>query len=125
VTAPSQGYFPFYIGCLDVGRACWVVLQTLLHWKLDGGQEVFAERHEFNLMLLMLIPTAAFVAAIFRLGHLPCLLDFHCGLHGVARQVQLLEINHGGCKHQRSLVCFVWIWFLLPLPKGFIEPWLG
>jgi len=45
---PEPGYFPFYIGCLLLGGAAWVILQTLLTWKQDDGKEVFAEKHEFN-----------------------------------------------------------------------------
>jgi len=48
---PEPGYFPFYIGCLLLGGASWVIVQTLLAWKQDEGKQVFAEQHEFNLML--------------------------------------------------------------------------
>jgi hypothetical protein len=59
-----------------LGGAAWVIVQTLLTWKQDYGKEVFAEKHEFNLMLLMLLPTAVFVAAIFVLGSYAASLIF-------------------------------------------------
>lgn len=122
---PEPGYFPFYIGCLMLGGACWVVLQTLLHWKLDGGQEVFAERHEFNLMLLMLIPTAAFVAAIFVLGiYLASLIFIAAFMVWQGKYSYLKSITVAASISAALFVLFE-IWFLLPLPKGFIEPWLG
>lgn len=122
---PEPGYFPFYIGCLMLGGACWVVLQTLLHWKLDDGQEVFAERHEFNLMLLMLIPTAAFVAAIFVLGiYLASLIFIAAFMVWQGKYSYLKSITVAASISAALFVLFE-IWFLLPLPKGFIEPWLG
>jgi len=122
---PEPGYFPFYIGCLLLGGAAWVILQTLLTWKQDNGEEVFAEKHEFNLMLLMLIPTAAFVAAIFVLGIYVAALIFISAFMVWQGKYSYFKSIMVGAGISTALFLLFEIWFLLPLPKGFIETWLG
>jgi len=122
---PEPGYFPFYIGCLMVGGAAGVILQTLLTWKQDDGKEVFAEKHEFNLMLLMLMPTAVFVAAIFVLGIYVAALIFIAAFMVWQGKYSYFKSIAVGAGISAALFVLFEIWFLLPLPKGFIETWLG
>jgi hypothetical protein len=122
---PEPGYFPFYIGCLLLGGSAWVILQTLLTWKKDNGQEVFAEKHEFNLMLLMLIPTTVFTAAIFVLGIYVSSLIFVAAFmvwQGKYSYVKSITVGFG---ISAALFALFEVWFKLPLPKGFIETWMG
>ena len=122
---PEPGYFPFYIGCLLLGGAAWVILQTLLTWKKDDGQEVFAEKHEFNLMLLMLIPSAVFTAAIFVLGIYLASLTFVAAFMVWQGKYSVFKSVAVGLGISAALFALFEIWFKLPLPKGFIETWLG
>jgi hypothetical protein len=122
---PEPGYFPFYIGCLLMGGAAWVILQTLLAWKHDDGKEVFAEEHEFNLMLLMLMPTSVFVAAIFVLGIYLASLIFVAAFMAWQGKYSYFKSITVGAGISAALFLLFEIWFLLPLPKGFIETWLG
>jgi hypothetical protein len=122
---PEPGYFPFCIGCLMLGGATWVILNTLRTWKQEGGKEVFAERHEFNLMLLMLIPTAAFTAAIFVLGIYVAALIFIAAFMVWQGKYTYFKSIAVGASISVALFVLFEIWFLLPLPKGFIETWLG
>jgi len=122
---PEPGYFPFYIGCLMLGGAAWVILNTLRTWKQDGGNEIFAERHEFNLMLLMLIPTAVFTAAIFVLGIYVAALIFIAAFMVWQGKYSYFKSIAVGFGISAALFVLFEIWFLLPLPKGFIETWLG
>ena len=122
---PEPGYFPFYIGCLLLGGAAWVILQTLLIWKQDDGQEVFAEKHEFNLMLLMLIPSAVFTAAIFVLGIYLASLTFVAAFMVWQGKYSVFKSIAVGLGISSALFALFEIWFKLPLPKGFIETWLG
>lgn len=122
---PEPGYFPFYIGCLMLGGAAWVILQTLLTWKQEGGKEVFAEKHEFNLMLLMLVPTAVFVAGIFVLGIYLAALIFIAAFMVWQGKYSYFKSIAVGAGISAALFILFEIWFLLPLPKGFIETWLG
>ena len=122
---PEPGYFPFYIGCLLLGGAAWVILQTLLAWKRDGGEEVFAEKHEFNLMLLMLIPSAVFTAAIFVLGIYVASLSFVAAFMVWQGKYSYFKSIAVGTGISAVLFALFEVWFKLPLPKGFIETWLG
>lgn len=122
---PEPGYFPFYIGCLMLGGAAWVILNTLRTWKQNDGQEIFAERHEFNLMLLMLLPTAVFIAAIFVLGIYVAALIFIAAFMVWQGKYSYIKSMTVGFGISAALFVLFEIWFLLPLPKGFIETWLG
>lgn len=122
---PEPGYFPFYIGCLMMGGAAWVILQTLFAWKKDDGKEVFVERNAFNLMLLMLIPTSVFVAAIFVLGIYLASLIFIAAFMVWQGKYSYIKSITVGMGISAALFLLFEIWFLLPLPKGFIENWLG
>ncbi len=122
---PEPGYFPFYIGCLMLGGAAWVILQTLLAWKQDDGQEVFAENHEFNLMLLMLVPTTVFTAAIFVMGIYVASLIFIAAFMVWQGKYSYFKSIAVGASISAALFVLFEIWFLLPLPKGMLETWLG
>jgi hypothetical protein len=122
---PEPGYFPFYIGCLLLGGATWVIVQTLLTWKQDDGKEVFAEKHEFNLMLLMLIPTAVFVAAICVWGSYVASLIFVAAFMVWQGKYSYFKSITVGLGISAALFLLFEIWFSLPLPKGLIETWLG
>ena len=122
---PEPGYFPFYIGCLLLGGASWVIVQTLLAWKQDEGKQVFAEQHEFNLMLLMFVPTAVFVAAIFVLGIYIASLIFVAAFMVWQGKYNYFKSITVGAGISAALFLLFEIWFSLPLPKGLIETWLG
>ena len=122
---PEPGYFPFYIGCLLFGGATWVILQTLLAWKQDDGEEVFAEKHEFNLMLLMLVPSVFFTAAIFVLGIYLASLTFVAAFMVWQGKYSYFKSIAVGTSISAVLFSLFEVWFKLPLPKGFIETWLG
>jgi len=122
---PEPGYFPFYIGCLMLGGSAWVILQTLLTWKQEDGTEVFAEKHEFNLMLLMLIPTAVFTAAIFVLGLYLSSIIFVAAFMVWQGKYSYFKSITAGFGISAALFALFEVWFKLPLPRGFIENWLG
>ena len=122
---PEPGYFPFYIGCLLFGGAAWVILQTLRAWKQDGGKDVFAEKHEFNLMLLMLVPSAIFTAAIFVLGIYLASMTFVAAFMVWQGKYSYFKSIAVGASISAVLFSLFEVWFKLPLPKGFIETWLG
>lgn len=122
---PEPGYFPFYIGCLMLAGAIWVIVQTLLTWRKEGGEAVFAERSEFRLMLLMLVPTTLYVVAIFLLGIYLASLLFIAAFMVWQGKYSALKSFSVGFGVSAFLFLLFEIWFLLPLPKGPIESWLG
>jgi hypothetical protein len=107
------------------GGAAWIILQTLWAWKQDDGKEVFAEKHEFNLMLLMLVPSAIFTAAIFVLGIYLASLVFVAAFMVWQGKYSYFKSIAVGASISAVLFSLFEVWFKLPLPKGFIETWLG
>ncbi len=122
---PEPGYFPFYIGCLLFGGATWVILQTLRGWKQDDGEESFAQNHEFRLMLLMLIPSAVFTVSIYVVGIYLASLIFIAAFMVWQGKYSYLKSIAVGTGISAALFALFEIWFTLPLPKGWIEIWLG
>jgi uncharacterized membrane protein len=94
-------------------------------WKQDDGKEVFAEGHEFNLMMLMLIPSAVFVAAIFVLGIYLASMTFVAAFMVWQGKYSYVKAISVGAGISAVLFALFEVWFKLPLPKGFIETWLG
>jgi len=100
-------------------------LQTLLTWKRDDGKQVFSQKHEFSLMLQMLVPIVIFTVAIFLLGLYEASLIFITVFMMWQGKYRFLKSITVSACITASLFFLFEIWFLLPLPKGFIETWLG
>jgi len=119
---PRAGFFPFYIGAIIAGASAVNLAQTLLR---RGPARVFASWTGLRRTLSVIVPTAVYVilvpwtgiyaasalliAAFMRwFGHYPWLAAASVAL-GVPAVI---------------FVVFEY-WFLLPLPKGPIENFLG
>lgn len=122
---PEPGYFPFYIGCLMLGGAAWVVVQTLMNWRQDGGREVFSRADEFRHMLTMLLPTTVFVAAIVLLGIYLASLLFVAAFMVWQGRYTWLKSALVGLAVSGTLFLLFEVWFLMPLPKGWLGQGLG
>ncbi len=120
---PKAGYFPFFIGILLAGSAGWTLLTTLIGWSRET--KLFSQWSELRDVAAMLLPTTIFIAAVPWLGlYFPgaMLIGYFMKRHGdfgwVATVLTALGVP----------VTFFLIferWFLVPLPKGPIEAWLG
>jgi hypothetical protein len=115
---PQPGYFPFYIGCLMLAGAVWIVMTTCLHWRRDGGNRVFAHRHEWRLMLKMLIPTAVYLLAIAWLGIYVASWIFISAFMVWQGRYAYLRAILVGLTISAALFGLFEIWFQIPLPKG-------
>jgi putative tricarboxylic transport membrane protein len=121
---PRAGYFPFYIGCLLVFTGMWVVVQTLLTWRKLAGN-VFVTRARLKPILLMLLPTIAFVILIAWLGLYVASFIYIGGFmlwQGKYRLLPTLAVSAG---LPIALFLVFELWFLVPLPKGPLEHLLG
>ena len=122
---PQPGYFPFYIGCLMLAGAAWIVLTTCLHWRRDGGHSVFAHRSEWRLMLKMLIPTVVYLLAIVWLGMYLASWIFISAFMVWQGRYGYVKSMLVGLGISSALFVLFEIWFQLPLPKGPVEIGLG
>jgi hypothetical protein len=119
---PKAGYFPFYVGLLLFAAATWVLINALRSWKQT---EHFAERGQIALVIAMFIPMVLYVFAIQFLGiYLASigLIAYFMLRHGKYSLPLTAAVSLGV-----PLLLFLVFerWFLVPLPKGPIEQWLG
>jgi putative tricarboxylic transport membrane protein len=121
---PKAGYFPFFIGCLLIGAGAFIAVETLLKWKKLAGS-TFVSTESLKPVLLMLLPTIGFVALIAWLGiYVASFLYVGAFMRwqGKYGWVKTLAVAAG-----LPIVLFgiFELWFLVPLPKGPVEHWLG
>ncbi len=120
---PRSGYFPFYIGLLLAISSGWVLVAQLLRWRSDHQE--FATRAQIGLVVSVLVPMVIYVGLI--------------GLLGIylasALLIGFFMLRHGKYKARLALLVALGVplfffavfekWFLVPLPKGPLETWLG
>jgi putative tricarboxylic transport membrane protein len=120
---PRAGYFPFYIGVL-LGVASAVNLIRAL-FDTKGATRTFTTAPAIRQVLAVLLPLLVYVAAVAYIGIYVAsaiymtLFMWYFGKYPVWRGA---VIGVGV-----SFVFFMMfeIWFLVPLPKGPLETWLG
>ena len=120
---PRSGYFPFYIGLLLLGSSGTIFLSTLLKWRTKAA--IFAEREQLATVYAMLVPMTIYVLAMVWLGiYLPSalLIGYFMRRYGKFGWLPTSSVSIAV-----PLAFFIVFerWFLVPLPKGPIETWLG
>jgi len=120
---PQTGYFPFYI-VLILMAASAVNLLIALRMKPEANK-TFVHPGQLKLVLSVLVPSAVFVAVIPWTGlYLAATLFIAYFMHrlGGYRWWKALASSVA-----TGLVLFALfeMWFLVPLPKGPLERWLG
>jgi len=120
---PRAGYFPFYIGLLLAASSGWILLGQLRRWA--SSHEEFATHKQIGLVVAVLVPMVLYVGLIFVLGIYlasALLIGFFMFKHGKYKAKVALPVAIG-------VPLFFYAvferWFLVPLPKGPIEQWLG
>ena len=119
---PQAGFFPFYVGVMIVGSGL-VNLYQAITGQFGGG--MFASWGQLRQVMSVVIPTAVYVAVIPWVGiyiSSAALIALFMRWLGRYGWPLVLVIAIGV-----PLVTFVVFerWFLVPLPKGPIEEWLG
>ena len=119
---PKAGFFPFYIS-LIVLISCAV---NLAHALRDyTGREVFAEWGQLRQVLSVVIPTTVYVFAVPVLGmYLSSGLLIGVFMKWIGRYAWLTVLPIAIAVPILTYVLFE-RWFLVPLPKGPLEDWLG
>jgi len=120
---PRSGYFPFYIGLLLLASSGWVLAAQLWRWR--RADPAFATRAQLAQVLAGFWPMCVYVALIFPLGIYlasTVLIAYFMRRYGKYPWLPTVAVSIGV-----PLVFFLVFerWFLVPLPKGPIEHWLG
>ena len=118
---PKAGFFPFYVGAA-------IVLSSVVNlWNAFRESEtgLFAEWTQLRQVMAVVIPTAIYVAAIPFIGLYVSsivLIGFFMRWLGKYNWLLIAAVAIG----MPAITYIVFEkWFLVPLPKGPLEEWLG
>jgi hypothetical protein len=118
---PRAGFFPFYIGLLIVAASIVNVIQAFS----IGSDRLFADWSQLAQVMAVVIPSAIYVALVPWLGMYVCsilLIALFMKWLGRYNWSSTLPISIGV-----PVLLFIVFekWFLVPLPKGPVENFLG
>jgi putative tricarboxylic transport membrane protein len=121
---PDSGYFPFYVALFLFISSAVTLLQYAFA-RPAGGRRSFIARHELMMVLQVLVPMTVFVVASVYIGiyiSMFFFIGFFMMWLGKYPLIKTLPVALG-----TPIILFVVfeIWFLVPLPKGPFEAWLG
>jgi putative tricarboxylic transport membrane protein len=121
---PDSGYFPFYVALLMFIASAATLFQHLFTGR-DTSDDVFIRRHELAMVFRLLIPMTIFVVLSIYIGiyiSTFLFLSFFMMWIGKYPLYKTLPVAVGV---PAALFVIFEIWFLVPLPKGPFEAWLG
>ena len=118
---PRSGFFPFWLGVILIAASVTILLQA---WRRSTATR-FVTREQLGPVLKVLWPATAMVLLIKPLGlYVAAMLYLALYMRWVGRHSWLAIIL---CAVGVPLLTFVVfeLWFLVPMPKGPVEAWLG
>jgi len=121
---PDSGYFPFYVALFMFLASGVTFLQHLLS-RRPGGGGGFIAAGELRMMLSVLIPMTIFVVLSIYIGIYISTFLFICFFMIWLGRYPLYKTLPVALIVPIVLFIIFEIWFLVPLPKGPFEAWLG
>ena len=119
---PKAGFFPFYIS-LIVLISCGFNIAVVL--RVFSGREIFAEWGQIRQVMSVVIPTTVYVFAVPVLGmYVSSGLLIGVFMKWIGRYSWLIVLSVAIGVPIATFILFE-RWFLVPLPKGPLEDWLG
>jgi putative tricarboxylic transport membrane protein len=119
---PAPGYFPFYIAII-LGVSSLINLISAI--RAPGPSGVFVSLRPFGRVLAVLIPSLVFVGLIEYLGIYVAAAIFILGFMLVIGRENFFKAVAVSIGVPLMLFFMFERWFLVPLPKGPLEAWLG
>ena len=120
---PQAGYFPFYIGSLICICCIVIIAQSVL--RLRGDRKVFVTSGQLKQVMVILLPSTAYVLGIQLIGiYVPSALFIGLFMRFAGQYSWLRSAVLGGAVSVISFMLFE-IWFKIPLPKGPVERLFG
>ena len=120
---PQSGYFPFRIGAIICLASVGVLVQVLLSRKRRNA--VFVTRRQLRPVLLVLVPTLAYVAAIQFVGIYVASAVFIAAFMRLMDKYSWLKTLVISIGLNSVLFWLFEVQFLVPLPKGPLEALFG
>jgi len=122
VDGPRAGFFPFYVS-LAVLISCAVNLVKMFASADDG--EIFAEWTQLRQVGSVVLPTAIYVGLVPYIGmYVSSALLIIAFMRWFGRYSWLMSIGVAIVVMVLTFLMFE-VWFLVPLPKGPLESYLG
>lgn len=119
---PQAGFFPFYVG-IAVLIACAVNLMDIFRSDADGA--VFADWGQLKQVVFVVIPTTVYVALIPFIGiYVSSALLIALFMMWLGKYPVYIAVAVAIGMPILTFLMFE-IWFLVPLPKGPLETFLG
>jgi hypothetical protein len=120
---PAAGYFPFYIGILLAAASLYNLVKAF--GDRAAAQETFVTRPAMGKVLAVLVPLVVYVFVLGFTGiyvasaiYIALFMRYFGG-YSLVRGLLL------GAAIALALFMMFEVWFLVPLPKGPLEEWLG
>jgi hypothetical protein len=120
---PQAGYFPFYIGLIICISSAVVLGQALA--KFGRDKSVFVQREQVKQVMIILLPSTAYVLGIQFLGIYVASTVFICLFMRIVGSYTWLRSAVVGVAVSAVAFPLFEIWFTIPLPKGPLEALLG
>ena len=118
---PQSGFFPFWLAVVVIAHSAAILIRAIR----KRSDERFATREQLRMVLTVLAPAAAMVALTHFVGlYVAGALYLFFYMRVVGRHSWMTT---AGLALAIPLVTFLVFekWFLVPLPKGPLEAWLG
>lgn len=119
---PAPGYYPFWVAVI-LGVSSLINLVSAV--RGHGAGEIFVSMKPFGRVLAVLVPSLIFVALIGYIGiYVASAIFIFCFMTVLGRESVFKAF---GVAIIVPLALFFMFerWFLVPLPKGPLEAWLG
>jgi hypothetical protein len=118
---PKSGFFPFWIGLIVVVTSLYNLVRAYTH----GSRKLFANWHELTQVLKVVLPLTIYVGVIPWIGiYIASALLIAGFMRWIGRYGWVPVILIGVLFPVLTFVVFE-KWFLVPMPKGPLEAWLG
>jgi hypothetical protein len=119
---PRAGFFPFYVSLIVLVASG---INFLNIFREYSGREVFAQWAQLRQVLAVVVPATVYVFAVPVLGmYVSSGLLIAVFMKWLGRYNWLLVLAVGIAVPIITFILFE-RWFLVPLPKGPLEDWLG
>jgi hypothetical protein len=118
---PRSGFFPFWLSVTMLGACLGIVVQTLRR----PGRAPFVSRQALRPVLTVLLPAIAFVVATSFIGlYVAAAVYIAVYMRWIGRHSwpAVLAVSLGFAV---AAFAVFETWFLVPMPKGPLEAWLG
>ncbi len=122
-SGPESGYFPFYVGLLILISSTATLLINL--FARSPNRAPFVRREQLKRVVQVLVPSIVFVLAIDSLGIYVAgalFIGFFMWWLGGYPPQTVLPVS---ALVPLALFLLFEVWFLVPLPKGPVEAFLG